>query len=192
MSAASARDAALRQLAAVPGVVGTAVFDAAGAVQAFAFPPVFDRAAVDALAAHLAGDAYFQAWLGAPDAALTMRFLDGSVTVRSLGGAWVLVLGTAQANEQLLAMSLTQLVRRLEALGAAAAPTASAAERLQQIARAELGDHADQAIELLAAAGPGADALAAAVAEVEKLVRLFISRKKAEEIARRMRDALDA
>jgi len=200
MKAVPEQQAALHQLAAIPGVVGGLVFDAEGEIEASDFPAVFDTGALAKLAVQLSSDTYFQEWLTGDEAALSLRFLDGHVTVRSLGGAWALVLCTAQTNQQLLSMSLTQLVRRLKANGGAGVPPARAPEpppptvldRLHAIARAELGEHAAKAVEILSSAGPKSTDLVSAVAEVEKMVRLFISKKKAEELARLMRKVLDA
>ena len=192
------QQAALDQLAAIPGVAGALVFDAAGAVEVSSFPAVYDTAALAQLATQLTSDAYFQEWLGGDQSALSLRFADGHVAVRSLGGAWALVLCSVQTNEQLLSMSLTQLVRRLRANGGArvgrapATPPPTPRDRLQAIARAELGEHAAQALEILTAAGPAPGDLTRAVADVEKMVRMFISKKKAEELARLMREALGA
>jgi predicted regulator of Ras-like GTPase activity (Roadblock/LC7/MglB family) len=199
--------APLKHLAAVPGVVGGLVFDPSGALVASEFPPVFDVGGLQQLASQLAGDGYFQGWLSDDQASLDLRFGDGHVVVRPLEGAWLLVLCTLQTNFQLLAMSLTQVVRRLRMAGSesqglttgefalptapAAAPAApSAVERLRAIATAELGAYAAQALEILAAAGPERAALLGAAAEIEKLTRLFISKKKAEEIGRRLRETI--
>lgn len=189
------QQAAMKQLAAVPGVVGGMVFDPAGVVVGSAFPEVFDPAGLRQLAGQLAADGYFQDWLAGEHASLDLRFGDGRVLVRSLGGQWLLVLCTPQANPQLLSMSLTQVSRRLLATGEAATPPGvkqapSTLDRLRALATAELGAHAGQALELLAAAGPGSKGQLAAIADIEKMTRLFISKKKAEEIGRRMRDLL--
>ena len=192
------QEAALQQLAAVPGVVGSFVFDGRGDVVASVFPPVFDEAGLRSLAGRLAADGWFQEWMAGESAALELRYADGHALVRGLDGAWLLVLCTAQANSQLLSMSLTQVVRRLRLDGAPrAAPAPAAAppeptplERLRAIATAELGAHAAQALEILAAAGPRPKDLLRAADDVEKLTRLFISKKKAEEIGHRMRRAL--
>ena len=155
------------------------------------------------LAAKVTSDTYFQEWLAGEQASLTLRFAEGSVAVRSLGTSCLLVLCTVQTNEQLLSMSLTQVVRRLKATGGGRArpdepptrasepPPPTAVDRLQAIARAELGEHAEQAIEILAAAGSKPKDLIRAIADVERLVRLFISKKKAEELGREMQMALD-
>ncbi len=193
------QDAALQQLAAVPGVVGSFVFDAQGEVVASVFPPVFDVAGLKALADRLSADAYFQEWTAGESGALELRYRDGHVLVRSLDSAWLLVLCTAQSNAQLLSMSLTQVVRRLRIAGssrtgeipiAAPVPVPTPLERLRAVATVELGEHAAQALEILAGTGPKPKDLLRAAEDVEKMTRLFISKKKAEEIGRRMRDIL--
>lgn len=199
------QEAALQQLAAIPGVVGSLVFDELGQVSAAAFPPVFNPAGLRALAGRLGADAYFQDWMAGEGGALELRYLDGHVSVRTVDRSWLLVLCTAHANAQLLSMSLTQVVRRLRVPGAPtgafppvaaalpipAAPAApSPIDQLRKIVTAELGEHAGKAIDILTAAGTKPRDLVRAAGEVEKLTRLFISRKKADDIARRMRDVL--
>lgn len=194
------QQSALQQLAAVPGVVGSMVFGFSGDVVASFFPPVFDPTGLQQLASRLAGDEYFQGWLADDQAALDLRYADGRVVIRSMQGSWLLVLCTPQANSQLLAMSLTQAVRRIRSPrdpGRAATevppplPASSALDRLRAIASAELGEHAGKALEILAAAGPKPRDLARAASEIEKMTRLFISKKKAEEIGRLMGEILD-
>ncbi len=61
--------AALAQLSAVPGVVGSMVFDAGGNLAFSQFPPVFDPAGLQELAARLGADGYFQEWMAGDQAA---------------------------------------------------------------------------------------------------------------------------
>lgn len=194
MSGTPQQETALQQLAAVPGVVGSLVFDQRGEVLASAFPPVFDAGGLRALADRLSADGYFQEWMSGESGALELRYLDGHVLVRTIDRSWLLVLCTAQANAQLLSMSLTQVVRRLRTpdpsrTGEVAAP-ASPLDRLRAIAKAELGEHAAQALEILGAAGPKPKDLLRAAGDVEKLTRLFIDKRKADEIGRKMRETL--
>lgn len=194
-----AQEAALEQLSAIPGVVGGLVFDGGGDVVATRFPAVFDRAGLDQLARQLAADGYFQEWLAGDEASLDLRFGDGTAIVRAVDGSWLLVLCTTQANPQLLSMSLTQVVRRLRmaparrpppAPAAATAPAPSRLDLLRNAVQAELGPHAPQALEILAAAGEAPKELRRAADDIEKLTKLFISTKKAGEIARKMNDIL--
>jgi predicted regulator of Ras-like GTPase activity (Roadblock/LC7/MglB family) len=200
METAPAQQAALKQLATVPGVVGSMVFGRSGGVVAAEFPAVFDPGGLGQLAGQLSADGYFQDWLAGDQASLELRYADGHVLVRPVDDAWLLVLCTAEANSQLLSMSLTQVIRRLRMPAGAppgrptgefpAAAPPSPVERLRAIATAELGAHAAQALEILAAAGPASKDLLKAVAEVEKLTRMFIDKRKAEEIGRRMREVI--
>lgn len=190
---------ALQQLSAVPGVVGSLVFAGTGQVVASQFPPVFDASGLDRLAKQLAADAFFPEWVSGEGGAVELRYADGTVLVRSLDGSWLLVLCTTQANPQLLSMSLTQVVRKLRAVPHAPPPAEapraapqppSALDRLRAVVKAELGEHAPQALEILAAAGERPKDLRRAADDVEKLTKLFISTKKAGEIARKMKDVL--
>ncbi len=63
---------------------------------------------------------------------------------------------------------------------------------LRAIASGELGDHAAQALEILAAAGSKPKELLRATSDIERMTRLFINKKKADEIGRRMRDIIEA
>jgi predicted regulator of Ras-like GTPase activity (Roadblock/LC7/MglB family) len=194
---AAPQAAALQQLSTVPGVVGSLVFDGRGEVLASAFPPVFDAGGLRALTDRLSADGYFQEWMAGESGALELRYLDGHVLVRTIDHSWLLVLCTAQANAQLLSMSLTQVIRRLRTPDpgrtgelAVPAPAPSPLERMRAVAKAELGSHAGQAIEILSAAGEKPKDLLRAAGDVEKLTRLFIDKKKADEIGRKLREIL--
>jgi predicted regulator of Ras-like GTPase activity (Roadblock/LC7/MglB family) len=185
----------LQQLGAVPGVVGSLLFDGQGEVLASAFPPVFDPAGLRALAGRLGADGYFQEWMSGEGGALDLRYQDGNVAVRTVDRSWLLVLYTAQANAQLLSMSMTQVIRRLRAAGpprTAEAPAAppSPVDQMRAIVTAELGAHAAQALEILNAAGTKPKDLFRAAADVEKLTRMFIDKKKADELGRTLRAVL--
>lgn len=191
-------DAVLQQLSAIPGVVGSMVFDATG-LRGAAFPALFDRQALEGLARELAQDTFFQEWTQGEGALYELRFAEGRVSVRPVDAGWLLVLCTAQANPQLVAMSLTQVMRRVKAGGAPATspprppapvPPVPLLERLQAVVRAELKANSDQALEMLTKAGNDPRALSGAVADVEQLVRLFISRKQADDVGRKLRDVL--
>jgi len=195
------QQAALEQLNAAPGVVGSMVFDAAGEVVASAFPPVFDARGLEQLAGQLSSDSFFAEWLGGDKGALELAYGDGQVVIRSLLDSWLLVLCTPQVNPQLLSMSLTQVVRRLRIPGSSgrtgeralpAPPAETTLDRLRKIASTELGGHAEKALEILSAAGAGPGELLRATAEIEKLVRLFIDKKRAEEVGRRMRAVIES
>jgi predicted regulator of Ras-like GTPase activity (Roadblock/LC7/MglB family) len=199
---------ALKQLGATPGVVGSLVFDGSGQLLASAFPPVFEEQTLGRLATTLALDGYFQDWTRGEQAAYSLRYAEGWVHLRPVGAAWLMVLSTPQVNAQLLNMSLIQVLRRLRAPAPQPGPAAPApppppqpapatapiaptpAELLKALARAELGEQAAQALEMLAAAGNDRKQLLRAAADIEKMTRLFINKKKAEDLGRMMREVL--
>jgi predicted regulator of Ras-like GTPase activity (Roadblock/LC7/MglB family) len=180
-------DAPLEQLAAIPGVVGGLLFGPDGEVFASRFPAVFDPAGLAELASRLAADAWLRASAAGEGRALELRYGDGTVMIRSVADAWLLVLCTTQANAQLVSMALTQAVRRLRA---SVGPTPSARDRLRAVVQSELGAQAPRALEALAAVTDDPQDLRRAADEIEKVTKLFISVKKAGEIARRMKDVL--
>ncbi|MFZ5442330.1 MAG: hypothetical protein ACOZQL_20140 [Myxococcota bacterium] len=189
----------LKQLSAVPGVVGALVFDAQGQVLGTSFPPLFDAGVLGQVTQALADDAYFAEWTSGEAASCELRFVEGQVTVRRAEPGWLLVLSTPQLNAQLLNMSVTQAVRRLKASPGPApsappppmpAPKVKLADRLRALVKASLGAHAAQALELLDGAGDSPDQLAEACADVEKLTRLFIDQKLADDLGRKLKATL--
>lgn len=114
--------AMLRQLNAVPGVVGSMVCDQEGRLLAHAFPPTVDATTVERAAAALGErTAALQTALG-PVGTLDLRYASSRIVVKVAGGARVLFLCTASMNLQLLAMSAAGVLRQLEAGTAAPAP----------------------------------------------------------------------
>ncbi|MDP1829528.1 MAG: roadblock/LC7 domain-containing protein [Archangium sp.] len=188
---------ALKQLSVMPGVVGSMVFDAGGQVLGSAFPPLFDATTLSRVAAGLAADGYFVEWTAGEQSAYDLRFAEGWVGLRRVAPSWLLVLCTPQANAQLVHMSLTQVARRLKANPSsqglplpAPPPRPTLGDRLRALVQAELGAHAAQALELLAAGGEDPARLASSAVEVERLTRLFIDKRKADELGRKLRDEL--
>jgi hypothetical protein len=120
--------------------------------------------------------------------------------------------GSPNGGMHLFSMSLNQAVRRIHKYGPIATsppsppspasaprpltPTSPPAcapgelERLQEIARDELGQYAQQALEILSRAGPSQSGLLRAVGEVERMIRLFVNRKDAKKVGHRMRAVL--
>jgi predicted regulator of Ras-like GTPase activity (Roadblock/LC7/MglB family) len=189
--------AALQALSSVPGVAGGLLFGAAGELLAARLPPTVASAGLERLGQRLAGDAYLREWLSGDAASLELRYGNGIAVLRPAGDAWLLVLCTPQVNSQLLSMSLNQVVHRRQAAPPPAEPAPaprappSVAERLRAVVEAELGAHAPQAVEILGAAGEDRKALRRAADDVERLTKLFISTRKAAEIAGKMQLILE-
>ncbi len=115
-------DALLAQINAVPGVLGSLVCDAQGALVAQAFPPAISHARVEAVAARLAdGAAALSSSVGSVGA-MDFRFGNARIVVQPVGAQRLLMLCAPTMNWQFLAMSTGPLVQRLERMLAARRP----------------------------------------------------------------------
>jgi predicted regulator of Ras-like GTPase activity (Roadblock/LC7/MglB family) len=129
----------LKQLNAVPGVVGSLVCDAKGILVAHDFPPQFDegrlRAAAQAIADRSSGLEAAVGIVGTVD----LRFTTARVVIRPIADGKLLFLCTPQANLQTLLLSTAGALRRLEELlgaGEPAPPPAPAAPAPQPVSGA--------------------------------------------------------
>jgi predicted regulator of Ras-like GTPase activity (Roadblock/LC7/MglB family) len=119
--------ALLRQLNAVPGVIGSMVCDQEGQLLAHAFPPNLDVASIERAAAALGErTAALQTALG-PVGMIDFRYANSRIVVKALSGVRVLFLCSPSINLQLLAMSTSGVSRQLEKVGAAPAREVRAA-----------------------------------------------------------------
>jgi len=119
--------ALLRQLNAVPGVVGSMVCDAEGHLVAHAFPPTLDAATLQR-AAEAVGErtAALQAALGPVDM-IDLHYTNSRIVVRVAERARVLFLCAPSINLQLLAMSAAGVLVQVDKLEMAAPVEAPAA-----------------------------------------------------------------
>lgn len=142
----------LKQLATVPGVVGSMVYGARGEIVASEFPPLFEASALQRAARLLADDQVFLGSVRGVGASLDLRYAAGRALVQAAGAGTLFVLCTPAANAQLVRLSVSQASRRLETLGSpaprAAAPPrrsaqspelADARERLQRALVRQIG-----------------------------------------------------
>ena len=150
-------ESVLAQLITVPGVVGGMIYDTEGTLLSKTFPPLFD----DALLANAArvlvdGTAGLETVTGKVGM-LDMRFADARIVVRPMTGAHLVLLCAAQTNLQLLNISPSVAVPKLERLVAALPPPEPAAPAEMEAAGAEPaeGDAADP--EAKAEKGPEDD-----------------------------------
>lgn len=113
----------LRQLNAVPGVVGSLVSDAKGILVAHAFPPEFTevrlRAAAQAIADRASGLEAAVGIVGTVD----LRFSTARVVIRPIADGKILFLCAPSTNIQALLLSTAGALRRLEELLGAGEPT---------------------------------------------------------------------
>lgn len=112
----------LRQLNAVPGVVGSLVCDAKGILVAHAFPPEFTevrlRAAAQAIADRASGLEAAVGIVGTVD----LRFSTARVVIRPVADGKILFLCAPSTNIQALLLSTAGAMRRLEELLGAGEP----------------------------------------------------------------------
>lgn len=116
----------LNQLNAVPGVVGSMVCDADGALVANAFPPLFDEGALADAARVLADGALGLETVTGKVTTVDLRFADARIVLRPMAAAHLVLLCAAQTNLQLLNISTSVAVPKLERLVAARPPPAPA------------------------------------------------------------------
>jgi predicted regulator of Ras-like GTPase activity (Roadblock/LC7/MglB family) len=106
----------LNQLNALPGIVGSMVYDPEGQLLARAFPALFD---VDSLASAAGVLLYGVSGLEAAAgriSKLDLRFGASRLVVRPITGANLLLLCTAQANLQFLNISIGMAIPKIEKL----------------------------------------------------------------------------
>lgn len=115
----------LAQLITVPGVVGGMIYDTEGTLLSKTFPPLFDDALLaDAARVLVDGAAGLETVTGKVGM-LDMRFADARIVVRPMTGAHLVLLCAAQTNLQLLNISTSVAVPKLERLVAALPPPGS-------------------------------------------------------------------
>lgn len=117
----------LNQLNAVPGVVGSMVCDADGALVSNAFPPLFDDTALASAARVLADGATGLETVTGKVGMVDLRYGDARIVVRPMAGAHLVLLCAAQTNLQLLNISTSVALTKLEKLVAARPPPVVAA-----------------------------------------------------------------
>jgi predicted regulator of Ras-like GTPase activity (Roadblock/LC7/MglB family) len=122
----------LAQLITVPGVVGGMVYDAEGALLSKTFPPLFDDALLANAARVLVDGAAGLETVTGKVGMLDMRFADARIVVRPMTGAHLVLLCAAQTNLQLLNISTSVALPKLERL-VAAMPSPGAAEQVEQV-----------------------------------------------------------
>jgi len=117
----------LNQLNAVPGVVGSMVCDAEGALVSNCFPPLFDNAALANAARVLADGAAGLETVTGKVGMVDLRYGDARIVVKPMAGAHLVLLCAAQTNLQLLNISASVALPKLEKLVAARPPPVVAA-----------------------------------------------------------------
>ncbi len=106
----------LNQLSALPGIVGSLVYDTEGQVLASAFPPLFDMEALAQAAGVLLYGASGMEAAAGRITALDLRFGESRLVVRPIKGANLLLLCSAQVNLQFINISVAMAIPKIEKL----------------------------------------------------------------------------
>lgn len=133
----------LRQLAALPGVVGSLLCDAEGRLLAQVFPPPFELSALREAARILGDGAAGLETVCGPIGMIDLRYGEERIVAAPVAGGWLLFLCAAAANLRLLAISAAAAVPRIERLRAAPPPPVGSAPATQ----AELKKLLEEALE---------------------------------------------
>jgi predicted regulator of Ras-like GTPase activity (Roadblock/LC7/MglB family) len=151
----------LAQLITVPGVVGGMIYDTEGTLLSKTFPPLFDDALLADAARVLVDGATGLETVTGKVGMLDMRFADARIVVRPMAGAHLVLLCAAQTNLQLLNISTSVAVPKLEKLVAALPPPDAAEPGEPEPAELEAAEGA-------AAEGEAAEGEAAPEAKARK------------------------
>jgi predicted regulator of Ras-like GTPase activity (Roadblock/LC7/MglB family) len=114
----------LKQLGTVPGVVGSMVCDLDGGLVSKTFPSLFDDEVLASAARILVDGAAGLETVTGKVGMIDLRYADARILVRPMAGAHLVLLCAAQTNLQLLNISTSGAVPKLERLVAARPPPA--------------------------------------------------------------------
>jgi predicted regulator of Ras-like GTPase activity (Roadblock/LC7/MglB family) len=115
-------ESVLKQLNTVPGVVGSMVCDVEGGVVSRTFPALFDDQVLTSAARILVDGAAGLETVTGKVGMIDLRYADARIVVRPMTGGHLLLLCAAQLNVQLLNISASVAVPKLERLVAARPP----------------------------------------------------------------------
>jgi predicted regulator of Ras-like GTPase activity (Roadblock/LC7/MglB family) len=120
-------ESVLKQLNTVPGVVGSMVCDLEGGLVSKTFPALFDDQVLSSAARILTDGAVGLETVTGKVGMIDLRYADARILVRPMAGAHLVLLCAAQTNLQLLNISTSVAVPKLERLVAARPPAPSPA-----------------------------------------------------------------
>ena len=169
------------------GVHGAFVCGENGVVMARALPQAFDDSMLQAV-----GQVTGRAVAGLQTAGevndLDLVYSDVRLLVKNYGPGQLYVLCQPEINVAFLNLTANVVAQKLrasseEAGSAATSGPATMKGRLRKLIDEELGDHAGKANDILNKAGEDRATLLKAAGEIERMTRLFISKKKATELA---------
>ena len=137
----------LQQITSIDGVIGSSVYNDQGKILAAACPLILDNKQLETAAGTIL-DCLHALQISQTVANMELRFSEGRLIVRPLGGAFISVLCSKNVNTSMVNITLNLALRKLEQLlpkpgelPAVAAPTASGTEGMVlRIAHLQKGD----------------------------------------------------
>lgn len=137
----------LQQITAIDGVIGSSVYNDQGKILAAACPLILDNKQLETAAGTIL-DCLHALQISQTVSSMELRFSEGRLIVRPLGGAFISVLCSKNVNTSMVNITLNLALRKLEQMlpkpGEApvvAAPTTSGAEGMVlRIAHLQKGD----------------------------------------------------
>ena len=176
----------LKNITSLPAVHGAFVCSPDGALLARSLPEVFEESMLSQVG-EVTGRTIAGLETTGTVRELDLAYSDIRLLVKNLGEGQLFVLCQPETNVAFLNLTANvaaqQLKKALEEGTLGKPPEKTKKDRLDELVAAELGDHAHKAQEILAAAGDSRTSLLKAAQEIERMTRLFISKKKATELS---------
>jgi hypothetical protein len=124
---------------------------------------------------------------------IDLVFDEGRLVVKGLAQGGLCILCDRKVNYSLLHITLEQGLKSLRKanLSEAVKQAPTSVPALKAIAHEILGEHAPKVLSILDGAGASREELMQAIAQAEKVTRMFIDRDQAGQMAGRMRDLVD-
>jgi predicted regulator of Ras-like GTPase activity (Roadblock/LC7/MglB family) len=177
----------IADVTALNGVHGAFVCGDNGVVMARALPQVFDDSMLQSV-----GQVTGRALAGLETAGevhdLDLVYSDVRMLVKNFGTGQLFVLCQPEVNVSFLNLTANVVAEKLRKAIKSDSPAGSGGatskkDRLRSLLDEELGDYSVKANDILNRAGEDRGALLKASQDIEKMIRLFISRKKASELS---------
>jgi hypothetical protein len=182
----------LNQLASLVGIQGAFVFDPQGAIRLYSTPMRISQERGVSLARTLSRTLTGLATVQQSNKVdIDLAYGEGRLVVKGLPQCGLCILCDRQVNYALLTITLEQGISALLGNGSSQGVVESSTQTLlglKQIAEEMLGVHAPKVNAILESAGPNEEELLKAIAQAEKVTRMFINKDQAGTMAERMRD----
>jgi predicted regulator of Ras-like GTPase activity (Roadblock/LC7/MglB family) len=188
----------LAEIVTRSGVEAAFVCDSEGSVLASAPNEVRYKNKLDALSGALArANTALRSLKHDGIAEIEWVYAGGRVLVRGVDHLLLCLICERSTNLQLLTMKLEEVTEQIRStLGSKSRDISpqdivALKKEMSAIARQILGEHADKVIAIVQSSGSTLDNLKQACDQSEKVTRLFIDRKNADELGARMRALID-